>query len=87
MQDTIDTVNRRRCCVPGCNSQSIPFSFYKFPKNAKNSSRTFDVDRYEEWKRRTGITTTNENTVVCSRHFTEDDYYYPGWFYQLSGNT
>ena len=84
MQDLSGPSNRRRCCVPGCNSGSVPFSFHKFPLHGnflavKDSNGKIDfVDRCDEWKRKIGITDTNEHTVVCSRHFIEDDYYFPG---------
>ncbi|XP_033216764.1 uncharacterized protein LOC117172711 [Belonocnema kinseyi] len=79
MQDAMGPSNRRRCCVPGCNSRSVPFSFHKFPLPPTSLAvRQVDyVDRCQEWKEKIGITDVSEHTVVCSRHFTEEDYYFP----------
>ena len=83
----IKIYRKRCCCVQGCNSSSVPFSFHKFPLcgnfiTVKNPSGEYQiVDRCLEWKRRIGITNTNDDTVVCSRHFIEDDYFFPSISY------
>jgi hypothetical protein len=81
---------KRRCEVPGCTSNAIKdrnLAFHLLPK--KNSSRVIvqtpqgkiSKDRRTVWLERCNLkenTCIHKYPVICSRHFTEDDYFKSG---------
>lgn len=78
------------CCVKNCLShtaRNTEFSFHKFPRpnlHFVKAPNYFDSlerqDVYDVWKKKTGIKNPLPHMKVCSRHFTRDDYLYPGKF-------
>jgi hypothetical protein len=83
------TTCKRHCEVPGCTSNSVKdrnLVFHMLPK--KNASRVIVQtplgkifkDRLTVWLERCNLKeyTTTYRCVICSRHFTEDDYFKSG---------
>ena len=78
------------CCVKSCNStkwKNDTLSFHKIPKRGSAQvtrlnlfGKTEYVDRRSEWLTRLNIVDSNKELLVCSLHFTPNDYYFPGMF-------
>lgn len=77
------------CCVPGCNSsprRDGTVRFHRFPKEGQEIVEVKNIfvddesiDRHLAWKSVLRIeTNVMDQMLVCSKHFTKDDYYFSG---------
>ena len=78
---------RKKCSVKGCCStmnKNTNLSFHTVPKTGVTIQRTnlFNkietVDKRAEWLRKLNIKDSNQEVIVCSKHFTPIDYCLPG---------
>ena len=85
---------RANCDVPGCKSRmdiQSNLSFHKIPKagvtitRVNHFGKTESVDQRKEWCRLLNIKKKEKvELFVCSLHFDQDDYSFPGSYSKRS---
>lgn len=88
---------RGDCCVANCGSKkhsdsNLNLSFHEVPDYGKSVITRVNlfgknelVDKRTEWLRRLKVKDSSKtNLLVCSRHFTANDYYLPGMLMKLT---
>ena len=84
----VSNYSRLKCAVPGCNNikkNNLDLSFHHFPVAEKSTVNIVDyfgnkkeVDRLEAWKLALKMINVSTHSRVCSLHFKDDNYYFPG---------
>lgn len=85
--DYRQTKCRKNCFVKSCDSKmnlQKNLSFHKLPKSGIKIERVnlFGIreilDKRAEWLRILGVRDVNQELIICSKHFSTDDYCFSG---------